>query len=58
LRLSNAREEISHVAEFDYVIINDRFDTALQDLQAVIRTHRLKAGKQLFRHAEMVNRFA
>lgn len=58
VRVANAREEISHVAEFDYVIINDRFDTALQDLQAIVRTHRLKAGKQLRRNAEMVNRFA
>lgn len=58
VRVANAREEISHVAEFDYVIINDRFDAALQDLQAIVRTHRLKAGKQLRRYAEMVNRFA
>lgn len=58
LRLANAREEIGHVAEFDYVIINDKFDSALQDLQAVVRTRRLKAGKQLNRHAEMINRFA
>jgi guanylate kinase len=58
LRVSNAREEISHVGEFDYVIINDRFDEALQDLQAVIRAQRLKTVKQLRRHAEMVNRFA
>ena len=56
-RLANAREEISHVSEFDYVIINDRFDEALQDLQAIIRSRRLKTEKQLRRHAEMVNRF-
>ncbi|HEY3326054.1 MAG TPA: guanylate kinase [Novimethylophilus sp.] len=56
-RLGNAREEISHVSEFDYVIINDRFDEALQDLQAIIRSRRLKTEKQLRRHAEMVNRF-
>lgn len=56
-RVANAREEIGHVSEFDYVIINDRFDEALQDLQAVIRARRLKTEKQLRRHAEMVNRF-
>jgi guanylate kinase len=54
-RLANAREEIGHVGEFDYVIINDDFDEALQDLQAIIRARRLKADKQLRRHAEMVN---
>jgi len=56
-RLANAREEISHVAEFDYVIINDHFDEALRDLQAIVRAKRLKAEKQLRRHAELVNRF-
>ncbi len=58
VRLANAREEISHVGEFDYVIINDEFDAALQDLRAVIQAQRLTTAKQLRRHAEMVNRFA
>lgn len=56
-RVANAREEISHVSEFDYVIINDNFDAALKDLQAVVRARRLKTEKQLRRHAEMVNQF-
>jgi guanylate kinase len=56
-RLANAREEISHVAEFEYVIINDQFDEALRDLQAIVRAKRLKTEKQLRRHAELVNRF-
>jgi len=56
-RLHKRGQEIGHVSEFDYVIINDRFDEALQDLQAVIRARRLKTEKQLRRHAEMVNRF-
>jgi guanylate kinase len=56
-RMANAREEISHLSEFDYVIINDNFNDALLDLQAVIRARRLKTEKQLRRHAEMVNRF-
>lgn len=58
VRLANAREEISHVGEFDYVIINDKFDAALQDLRAVIQAQRLTTAKQLRRYAEMVNRFA
>lgn len=58
VRLANAREEISHVGEFDYVIINNEFDAALQDLRAVIQAQRLTTAKQLRRHAEMVNLFA
>jgi guanylate kinase len=40
-RLVNAREEMAHVAEFDYVIINNKFDAAKQDLAAIIRASRL-----------------
>jgi guanylate kinase len=34
--MSAAFEELSHWAEFDYLIVNDYFDTALAELQAVI----------------------
>jgi guanylate kinase len=57
VRVANAREEIDHVSEFDYVIINDRFDEALQDIQAIVRAQRLRTEKQLRRYAEMVNHF-
>lgn len=50
-RLAAARSDISHAVEFDYVIINDHFETALADLLAVVRAHRLRAGEQLQRHA-------
>jgi len=41
-RLAGSREEISHVGEFDFVIVNERFDTALDDLGAIVRAHRLR----------------
>lgn len=53
-RLAAAREDIGHVEQFDYVIINDVFETALQDLIAVIRAQRLRAEQQLGAHAEMI----
>lgn len=49
-RLAAAREEMSHVAEFDYVTINDEFDEALKDICAIVRTQRLRRDKQLRRH--------
>jgi guanylate kinase len=55
-RLSAAREEIGHVAEFDYVIINDKFGEALQDLTAVVRAQRLRRDVQTARHGELINR--
>jgi guanylate kinase len=54
-RLAAAREDIGHAEEFDYVIINDVFDTALQDLGAIIRAQRLRAEQQLQRHAELIS---
>jgi len=44
-RLANAREEISHLAEFEYAIINKDFDEAKRNLQAVIRASRLRTAR-------------
>ena len=40
-RMKQAVAEISHVAEADFVVINDNFDTALEDLAAIVRSYRL-----------------
>jgi guanylate kinase len=56
-RLATAREEIAHVSEFDYVIINDRFDEAVQDLVGIVRAERLRVSKQLRRHANLFDQF-
>lgn len=53
-RVAAAREEMRHVGEFDYVTINHYFEEALQDLRAVIRSHRLTAAKQLQRYAALI----
>lgn len=53
-RLAAAREDMSHVGEFDYVIINDDFSTASLDLQAVVRAQRLRVEGQLARHASLL----
>ncbi len=52
-RFAAAREDISHVGEFDYVIINDDFDTALADMLAVLRACRLRALQQQARYADL-----
>ncbi len=51
-RLQNARDEISHAAEFDYVIINNEFDEARRDLAAIVRASRLTLSRQAARHPE------
>lgn len=46
-RMHNAREEVSHAAEFDYVIINKDFECAKRDLGAIIRAARLRSADVL-----------
>ena len=46
LRMRAARDEMSHWDEADYLIINDQFDAALEALQALVRSLRLRTGQQ------------
>lgn len=45
-RLAQARTDCTHWDEYDYVIVNDRFETALADLAAVIAAERLRAVRR------------
>jgi len=54
-RLKAARAEMSHVDEFDYVIINDKFEQAAQELICIVRSNRLKLKPQLERHRDLIN---
>jgi len=56
-RLRDAREEIGHLAEFDYVIINKEFEEARRDLAAIVRAVRLKLSGQIARHPEILKPF-
>ncbi|WP_318489802.1 guanylate kinase [Photobacterium leiognathi] len=54
-RMQEARSEISHFDEYDYVIVNDDFDVALIDFKAIIRAERLKQGKQAAKYKSMLS---
>ena len=54
-RLRAAQEDISHVAEFDYVIINDKLNVALQQLNAIVIAAGLRRDLQLARQASLIN---
>ena len=56
-RLLNAREEISHVLEFEYIIVNDRFEQALEDMLAVVRASRVARGPQSLRLSKLIDEF-
>jgi guanylate kinase len=51
-RLDAAREEMRHCGEFDYVIMNQDFARAVDDLSAIVRAARLTASRQQVRHAK------
>jgi guanylate kinase len=53
-RLQGAREEIAHLREFDYVIINKEFEEARRDLAAVVCAARLRMSDQIARHPEIL----
>jgi guanylate kinase len=54
-RLDGAREEMRHWAEFDYVIINQDFATAVDDVAAIVRATRLKSSRQGSRLARLLD---
>lgn len=55
-RLAAAPGEIAHFGEFDYVIINDEFNRAAQDLASIIRAERLKLSRQRLRRPDFFDR--
>ena len=52
-RLAVAADEMSHAAEFEYVIINNDFEEARRDLVAVVRASRLTYSRQLGRYPDV-----
>src|SRR5207248_4691391 len=53
-RLEAAREEMRHCGDFDYVIMNQDFARAVDDLSAIVRAARLTAPRQQVRHARLI----
>ncbi len=53
-RLAAAREEMSHFDEFDYVIVNEDFDTAVDEMCAVFTASRLRREAQARRHGDLI----
>jgi len=56
-RLLAAGGEIAHAAEFDYVIVNENFDRALDELGAVVTAARLRYASQAARHRDLFAQF-
>ena len=54
-RLAAAREEMSHYTEFDYVIVNEVFSTAVDEMCAIFTASRLRREPQVARHASLIS---
>ncbi len=53
-RMAEAKSEMSHYLEADYLIINDDFDTALNEFQAILVAERARLEKQQHKHQSLL----
>ena len=53
-RLAAARDEMSHYGEFDYVIVNEDFETAVGEMCSIFTASRLRKDAQVARHARLI----
>jgi guanylate kinase len=53
-RMQDAISEMQHFVEFDYLVINDDFNIALNDLTHIIYTQRLNLSQQTQRHQDLL----
>jgi len=56
-RMASAREEISHVLEFEYIIVNERFELALEDLISIVHATRVSRAQQAVRLLKLIDEF-
>ena len=54
-RMAAASDDVAHVAEFDYVIINDNLNEALRELNSVAIAARVRGSAQMSRHQALIN---
>ncbi len=52
--MREAVSEMSHYVEYDYLIINDDFASALEDLKSIFRTRQLRLDRQQRRHDDLL----
>lgn len=54
-RMRDAVNEMSHYDEFDYIVINNHFDTALKQLHSIFSSGRLTKAKQVSQHKNLID---
>ncbi|KTG22220.1 guanylate kinase [Pseudoalteromonas sp. XI10] len=53
-RMAKAQSETSHYNEYDYVVVNDDFDTALSEIETIVMAKRLSLKSQTVRHQALL----
>ena len=53
-RLAAAREEMSHYGEFDFVIVNEDFETAVTEMCSIFIASRVRKDQQVARHSRLI----
>ena len=53
-RLDAAREEMSHYGEFDFLIVNEDFETAVAEMCAIFTASRMRRDNQVARHSRLI----
>ena len=53
-RVQQSRDDMRHYDEFDYIVINDDFDDAVQDLASIFQSNRMKLANQQQRHRQFL----
>lgn len=54
-RMQRAKDELSHYAEFDYLVVNDDFYCAASELKAIIIAHRLRMSRQIEKQRKLLS---
>ncbi len=53
-RMQRAKAELSHYAEFDYLIVNDEFYCAVSELKSIVVAHRLQMERQIKKQQKLL----
>ena len=54
-RMQRSQDELSHYPEFDYLIVNDDFETAAAELRSIVVAHRLRMIRQSAQQSKLLS---
>jgi guanylate kinase len=54
-RIADVRESTRHIGEYSYIVMNDDFDTALEDLKNIVRVGRLIQKRQIIKFSKLLS---